>query len=67
MLIEPVNLPKTAADAIAYHSFTQLFTNSHANPIGGAAIGSCIKHKQTIRLTGGMVKPLEYVIQLQCL
>ena len=63
VLIDPIDLPQTAAHPIADHCVSQFFTHGNAHPIGGSAVRSCIKHKEPIGMTGGGIKPPEDMIQ----
>ena len=62
MLVQPVNFTQTATHPVAHHSAAKLFAHGQTDPIGGRVIFPRVKHKKTIPVTGGAVKPAEYVI-----
>ena len=64
LLIEPVDFTQSSADTVAHVGFAQLFADGNAHPIGGSAIFSGIEHQMGVRLSAGLVKALEYVVEL---
>ena len=65
VFIEPVDLPKAAADPIAAHSMPQLFADGDAHPIGGSPVFPGVEDDHAIGTAIGAIKPLKYVVKLQ--
>ena len=63
VFVQPVDFPDAAAHPIADHGMPQLFADGDAHPIGGRPVGSGVKHKASVCLTLGAVKPLKDVIE----
>ena len=64
-LVEPVDFTQSSADTVAHIGFPQLFADGNTHPVGGSAIFSGIEHQMAVCLSAGLVKTLEYVVELE--
>ena len=64
VLVEPVDFTQSSADTVAHICLTQFLADGNAHPVGGGAILSGIEHQMAVCLSAGLVKTLEYVVEL---
>ena len=64
LLVDPVDLPQTAADTVANVGLAQLLADRDTHPVLACPVFSGIEYQIGTCLAGSAVKPLEYVIEL---
>ena len=61
--MQAVNLPQTAANPVANHRVSQLFTHRDANAVFVLPIGSGVQDKVAVGHSGGVIQPAENMIE----